>query len=141
MASQNEKFAELRAIAIAAMQEAKTAHDLANSHVIECIEFRKGIQADIRSLLLITAPAPKDPWRDYWRAATGGLMALVLTLVIAFGSNLVNKQDATGKIVGEISERGAQDRNDIKDMKQDLKNTKAEVGLSHDAILRLEARP
>ena len=81
-----------------------------------------------------------DPWRDYWRASTAGLLAIIMAAGGAIGWNVLLQQANMATAIVQIETRGKENSDNIKDIKDALHQAKDQIGLAHDAIIRLEAK-
>lgn len=81
-----------------------------------------------------------DPWRDYWRASTAGLLAVIMAAGGAIGWGVLTQQAAMALSIVQIETRGKENADNIKEIKDALKQAKDQIALAHDAIVRLEAK-
>jgi Tfp pilus assembly protein PilO len=88
-----------------------------------------------------------DAWSNYFRMTTIGLLGILVSIVGYMGSGSLKNEAEMLKVQGEmagklslINQRGSQNRENIAEVRADLKETKNKVDIIREALDRIEAR-
>lgn len=79
-------------------------------------------------------------WLIYYRWSVTAMLTIVVSMVGYFGSSILKDQRWVHDQVILINERGAQNRQDIKDMKADAKLTSDKVAAIQAKLDRIDDR-